>query len=300
MKGMIFNIQRYSIDDGPGIRSTVFLKGCPLRCLWCSNPESQKYWPEITHRDISCKKCGRCVDVCEVQAISIDEEGVYINRETCTRCGKCVEVCPSETLKVMGREVSVEEVLLEIKRDMEYYRNSGGGVTVSGGEPLFQPEFTAALLKLCREAGIHTCLDTSGYGDASALDEILPYTSLVFFDLKHTDPVIHKELTGQSNERILHNLELIAAKEIPTVIRIPLITGLNDSEEQIAAMARIVVGTAKQMIVNLLPYHRYGMGKYKMLDRPYKLGELERPTEAKLHRAKEIFEFFGISCEIMV
>ena len=154
--GVIFNIQRYSIDDGPGIRSTVFMKGCPLSCLWCSNPESQKSWPEIVHRDSLCNKCGHCIEVCDAQAISVDDSGVHINRKRCTRCGKCVEVCVPGALKIMGETMSVENVFQEIHKDMEYYQTSGGGITISGGEVLSQYKFAASLLKRCQEAGIHT------------------------------------------------------------------------------------------------------------------------------------------------
>ena len=299
-KGIIFNIQRYSIDDGPGIRSTVFMKGCPIRCLWCSNPESQNPRPEVTHRDTACTKCGRCVEVCDTQAISVDDLGVHINRKLCITCGKCVEVCSPEALRIMGKEMSVEEVFDELKRDIDYYQNSGGGITVSGGEVLSQPEFVAALLKRCREAGIHTCLDTSGYGDISAVESILPYTSLVYFDLKHMDPLVHRKLTGASIELIIRNLEFIVDSGTPVVIRVPIVPGLNDSDEEITAIARAVSLLTKSTQVHLLPYHKYGMNKYKMLDLEYKLGELAYPTDEKLQRAKEIVESFGIPCEIVV
>ncbi len=300
INGMIFNIQRYSIDDGPGIRSTVFMKGCPLRCLWCSNPESQNPWPEVTHRDSVCNKCGLCVEACETKAISTDDHGVHIGRQLCVRCGKCVEVCVPEALRFIGREMSVDDVFKEIARDADYYQDSGGGVTVSGGELLYQPEFTAALLKRCRETGMHTCIDTSGYGNTAALESILPYTSLVLFDLKHMDQLKHQELTGHSNELIMQNLALIVARGVPMIIRVPVIPGLNDADDEITAMACAVAEITKTAPFNLLPYHRYGMGKYKMLDQEYKLGELAPPTDAKLQRAKEIVESFGINCEIVL
>lgn len=299
-KGIIFNIQRYSIDDGPGIRSTVFMKGCPIRCLWCSNPESQNPRPEVTHRDTSCTKCGRCIEVCDTRAISVDDLGVHINRKLCITCGKCVEECSPEALKIMGKEMSVEEVFDVLKKDIDYYQNSGGGITVSGGEVLSQPEFVTALLKRCRDSGIHTCLDTSGYGDTSALESILPYTSLVYFDLKHADPVAHRELTGVSNELIIRNLEFIVANGTPVVIRVPIVPGLNDSDKEITDIAQTVAGITKSSKVNLLPYHRFGMSKYKMLDLEYKLSELAYPTNEKLQRAKEIVESFGLTCEIVV
>jgi pyruvate formate lyase activating enzyme len=297
-KGTIFNIQRYSIEDGPGIRTTVFVKGCPLRCLWCSNPESQKQWPEVEHRDFLCNKCGRCIDVCDAQAISIDDKGIHINRKKCTNCAKCVEVCIPEALKLMGEEKSVDEVFQEINKDLQYYRTSGGGVTVSGGEPLSQPEFTAELFKRCREAGIHTCLDTCGYAEVESLAKVLPYTCLVLFDLKHIDPVTHRNFTMHSNKPIIRNLKLIAARGVPFIIRVPLIAGFNDSDEALTTIARTIVSTNGAKEINLLPYHKFGMGKYKQLDRRYKLSELERLTDTEMQRVKEIFDVFGLNCQI--
>jgi pyruvate formate lyase activating enzyme len=300
IKGMVFNIQRYSIDDGPGIRTTVFLKGCPLRCLWCSNPESQNPCPEIAHRESSCKRCGRCVEVCPVQAISLTEGAIRIDRNLCDNCGECVSECPHEALKIFGKEMTVDEVFAVVRKDKDYYKVTGGGVTVSGGEPLAQAEFAAALLKRCQEAGIHTCLDTSGYGAQPDLEKILPYTALVLFDLKHMDPVLHREYTGCDNELVLRNLELVVKNGTPLIIRIPLIPGHNDSDEQLAAFARVAAEVAKGAPVNIMPYHRYGTGKYKMLDLPYQLDDLKPPAEERLQRAKEIFNSFGLECEIKI
>lgn len=297
---MVFNIQRYSIDDGPGIRSTVFLKGCPLKCLWCSNPESQNPGPEVTHRDSVCSRCGRCMEVCDTGAVTVDGRGVHIDRKNCVRCGKCVEVCLPEALRFIGREMSVDEVFEEVARDMDYYRHSGGGVTVSGGEVLSQPDFAEALLKRCRNAGMHTCIDTSGYGDTAALNKILPHASLVLFDLKHADSDKHRELTGRGNELILKNLALVANRGVSVIIRVPVIPGYNDGDDEIAAIASIVTNMTKSAPVNLMPYHGYGTGKYKMLDLEYKLGELARPTDAKLERAKRIIESLGLNCEIVL
>lgn len=299
-KGIVFNIQRYSIHDGPGIRTTVFLKGCPLRCLWCSNPESQNSWPEVAHNDSLCNQCGQCLGVCDEQAISVDDKGIFINRKRCTNCGKCVEVCTPEALKIFGKKVSIEEVFKEVEKDVQFYRNSGGGVTVSGGEPLAQPAFVAALFRLCQDAGINTCLDTCGYAGASALEQVLPYTSLVLFDVKLSDPRAHRRWTKRSNERIIRNLRLVAMKGIATIIRVPLVPGFNDSDEELKGIARTVAGALKGVgKVNLLPYHRYGVGKFKMLDRRYRLDSLARPKDAKLQRAKEIFGSFGFGCEVV-
>ena len=297
-KGIVFNIQRYTLDDGPGTRCTVFLKGCPLRCTWCSNPESQHPWPEVTHRDTFCEKCLSCMEVCEPQAISVDESGIYIDRELCTDCGACVEVCPSTALQFQGEAMSVDEVFRVIKKDIHYYQNSGGGVTVSGGEALMQPEFVEALFAMCHEAGIGTCLDTSGYGNTLGLEKILQHTDLVYYDVKHLDPAVHAKYTGQSNALILHNLELVVNSGTPVVIRIPFIPGINDSDDDVAAIAGKMSEIARTAQIHLLPYHRYGMGKYKTLDRDYEMGDTERPSDESLNRAQNIFESYGFDCEI--
>lgn len=299
-KGIIFNIQRYSIQDGPGIRTTVFMKGCPLRCLWCSNPESQYFWPEVVHRDSLCDKCGRCINVCDVQAISVDDKGVHINRKLCTNCGKCVEVCNLGALNIFGSEMSVEVVFQEVKKDVEYYRNSGGGVTISGGEPLCQPVFVSALFHRCWDIGIHTTLDTAGCVSTRAWEEILPYTSLVLFDLKFNDPAAHRKWTKKSNQQIIRNLSLVAEKGIPLIIRIPLIPGVNDSDEELKAIARTIGFLKGEPKINLLPYHRYGVGKYKMLDRRYRLNRLARQKDAELQRAKQVFKSLGFDIQIQV
>ena len=230
--GTVFNIQRYSIDDGPGVRTTVFMKGCPLTCLWCSNPESQCGLPEVTYRYTSCKRCETCVRVCPIHAVTLADDGVHIDRSICTLCGECANNCVSEALQMSGKKMTVDEVWKVVKKDADFYEASGGGVTASGGEILNQADFVAALFKKCNEAGYHTNADTSGFGDPAALLKILEYSDLVYFDLKHLDPAKHKEYCGQSNELILQNLKLVVGKGIPVVIRVPLIPGYNDSEEK--------------------------------------------------------------------
>jgi len=297
IKGLIFNIQRYSVDDGPGIRSTVFLKGCPLSCPWCSNPESQSREPEIFHRDISCVSCGKCVSVCPQQAISLKEEkGIRIDRGRCVACGACKRICPRSAVQFMGEEKTVPEILKVVLKDRDYYANSGGGVTLSGGEPLAQPEFAAALMKALREAGIHTCLDTTGFAPRESLDLVLPYTDLVYFDLKHMDPDEHLRVVGVPNDLIHENFRYIIGRGIPVTVRIPFIPGFNDSDENIEATARFVSALLPGGDVGLLPYHRYGMGKYDALDREYPMGDLDAPTEESTARAKAIFESFGLKC----
>jgi pyruvate formate lyase activating enzyme len=296
VEGTIFNIQRFSIQDGPGIRTTVFLKGCPLRCLWCSNPESQKSFFEVAHRDTICRRCGRCVEVCDVGAISLTNKGTKTNRKACTNCGKCIEACVFGARRLYGEKKLVEEVYREVIRDKPFYQNSDGGVTASGGEPLLQAEFVAELFKLCRENGIHTCLDTCGYVVTDSWEKVLPYTNLVLYDLKLMDPSAHLKWTGKSNEKILRGIRLVAELKIPVIIRIPVIPGVNDSGENMKAIARFCAGTGINE-VNLLPYHRFGAGKYAMLDRRYRLGNLRRPEDDKLKELAGIFQTAGINCE---
>ena len=295
---VVFNIQRFSIEDGPGIRTTVFLKGCPLRCLWCSNPESQNSFTEVGHRNSVCTKCGRCMEICKVKATSLTDEGTRTNRKVCTGCGKCVDVCVSGARKIYGKEMSVEEVYREVLKDRAYYQNSGGGVTVSGGEPLIQADFVDELLKRCQEIGIHTCIETCGYADSEAWNKVLPYTNLVLFDLKLMDPTAHQKWTGKSNEKILRNLKLVSCSGVPIVMRIPVIPGINDSEENITDTALYIKNLGLRQ-VNLLPYHKYGEGKYVMLDRQYSLSELKPPEDSELEKLANIFESFGLDCEIV-
>ncbi|NLT13320.1 MAG: glycyl-radical enzyme activating protein [Clostridiales bacterium] len=296
--GIVFNIQRYSIDDGPGVRTTVFMKGCPLACLWCSNPESQSGLPEVTYRYTSCKRCGTCVKVCPEQAVTLSDDGVHIDRVKCTVCGECVKNCLPEALQISGKGMTLDEVWKVVKKDADYYEASGGGVTASGGEILAQADFVAALFKRCREAGYHTCADTSGFGDPAALLKILEYADLVYFDLKHMDLEAHKQYMGQSNELILNNLELVVKTGVPLVIRAPLIPGYNNSDENLRAMAAKVAEIAKDSVVNLLPYHRYGANKYRMIDMTYQLEDVPELTSDELLHAKEIIESYGLKCEI--
>ena len=298
MEGIVFNIQRYSIDDGPGVITSVFLKGCPLTCLWCSNPESWNPLPEVTWRYTSCKKCGTCVETCPLGLVTLDEDGVHIDRKSCDRCGKCVEACIQGALRMSGIKMTVEEVYNVVKRDMDYYRLSGGGLTCSGGEILMQADFVAELFKRCRKNGIHTCADTSGFGSQQDMEKILAYADLVYYDLKHMDPAEHKKLCGQSNDLILKNLALVVEKAIPIVIRVPLIPGYNDSDENITAIAKTVAELNKGISVNILPYHRYGENKYRMIDMKYRLKDVKYPTEKELDKAKQIIESFGLKCEI--
>ena len=297
MRGTVFNIQRYSVQDGPGIRTTVFFKGCPLRCWWCSNPESQNCFPEVAHMESRCKRCGDCIHACQMEAISFNEERIRIDRAKCTNCGDCKEVCTQGAIKFFGNELSVDEVVEEVTRDWAFYQNSDGGMTASGGEPLCQPDFLKALLKRCHEKGIHTTLDTCGYSQPETLQEVLEYIDLVLFDIKHMDTDIHQRVTSVPNKLILQNAMLLANGGIPTIFRIPLIRGINDSEDNIRATAEFAAGLrAKQM--DLLPYHRMGVSKYPMLDRGYRLDDLQLCETEEVEKLRQMIEGLGLKCEI--
>ncbi len=296
--GVVFNIQRYSIDDGPGIRTTVFLKGCPLKCLWCSNPESQSYKPEVGHRQADCIQCGSCIDACENHAISVKDGHVVIDKTLCVNCGKCTEACITGALCFLGKEMTTDEVFNIVQKDTIYYKHSSGGITVSGGEPLTQADFTRSLLKKCCEQGIHTCIETCGTATAEQFEKVLPYTSLVLFDLKHINDETHQKLTCGSNKPIFENLKLVLEKQIPLVLRMPLIPTLNDSEEDINQMARQLKALTESATINIMPYHNFGEHKYQMLFRPYELSHIQRPSKEKLDQIKHIFESMGHECEI--
>ena len=297
--GKIFNIQRYSIDDGPGIRTTVFLKGCPLRCKWCSNPESQNAWPEIVHRDSFCHRCGTCITACPEKAIVLGDKGIEIDRQRCTNCGRCAEVCPYNALEMVGQEMLVDDVLSEVRRDAEYYRVSGGGVTASGGEPLSQADFVAELFARCGEEGIHTCLDTSGYASPGAFKKVLAYTNIVFFDIKHTDPERHEEMTKHQNGVILDNLQIVVKSGVDVIIRIPVLSGLNSTVEEMADTAKLIRDSGLNK-VHLLPYHKYGVGKYEMLDREYPLEDLVPPAPEELEAIVRMMNKYSLDCEVRI
>lgn len=296
-KGIVFNIQRYSTDDGPGVRTTVFLKGCPLRCLWCSNPESQSYEPQLSYRYTSCKKCGKCIAACPNEAISMGEESIVIDRSKCVCCGTCVKKCLPEALSITGKTMTAREAFSVVVRDKDYYEDVGG-CTCSGGEILSQPDFVAALFRLCRENGIHTNADTSGYGSQQALEKIMEYADMFYYDLKHLDPDEHLKYTGVSNQLILDNLRLIVARGIPVVIRVPLIPGFNDSEQNVSLLAKTVKDIAPDSMVNLLPYHEYGKNKYNMVGMEYPMPDVPSVTEEDKARARTIIESYGLTCKI--
>ena len=296
--GHIFDIQRFSINDGPGIRTTVFFKGCPLRCIWCDNPESQEELPQLFYFESLCTRCAHCVEACPTGASQASPDGsISIDRGLCQVCGQCVEVCPSDARVISGKSMTVEEVVEIIRKDELFYRNSGGGVTASGGEPTYQPEFLKQLLKECQRYGIHTTLDTCGHVKWQVMTEILKYVDLVYYDIKHMDTERHRELTGVDNGIILNNARRISESGKPMVIRVPLIPGYNDSTENIKATAEFV-SKMKVLRVDILPFHQLGSKKYERLGMTYKLPKARPHPEDELQAIKNTLQARGLEVSI--
>ncbi len=270
-KGRIFNIQKCSIHDGPGLRTLVFLKGCPLKCLWCANPESQRYDRELSDSPSKCIACGACLEKCPNRCLSLHTGGHDVDFALCNHCGDCTEVCYAKSLQMVGEDKTADELLDVILRDKRYYARSGGGVTFSGGEPLTQPEFLLEIGEKCRRAGIHVTIETCGCGSYAEFAPALEYVDLVFFDLKAADPERHRELTGASNAGLLKNLEAMDKLGKEIIIRIPLIPGCTDDEDNLIALAEIIKPLASVKQVELMPYHALGESKYAMLGRTYEL-----------------------------
>lgn len=296
-KGIVFDLQRFSLHDGPGIRTIVFLKGCPLACRWCSNPESQQRDPQLMFISNNCIGCKRCISVCSVGALDFSNP-FPINYDKCRACGKCVRVCYSGALNMAGAAKTVEDVLAELKKDTVHYRRSGGGITLSGGESLVQAEFAEQLLKGCKANGWHTAIETTAFANEEALKRVLPWLDLVLLDIKHMDHNKHKEYTGQSNEIILRNARIIARSNVPTIIRVPVIPGFNDSVENIQAIANFACSLENVKEMHLLPYHRLGQNKYKYLNREYKAKDLTPLTDENVGPLKKVVENSGLICKI--
>lgn len=298
-QGLIFDIQRYSVHDGPGIRTLVFLKGCPLRCRWCSNPESQKAGPELGFRRALCIGCGICVDVCSRRAIWLKDAFVEVDRSKCDLCGECVKVCSPDALSIVGRWVTVEQVLAEVERDLIFYETSQGGITVSGGEPLAQAHFVKALLKACKARGMTTAIETAGYAPWSSMERVIRYADLVLYDLKHIDPVVHRQLIGVSNRPILENTRRIANLGVPLTVRCPVVPGFNDNPHDMEVLFRFVANLPGVKQVDLIPYHRLGESKYAMLGRDYALKEVRPPARQDLERLTQLANRRGLEVNIV-
>jgi len=295
-EGILFDIQRYALHDGPGIRTTVFLKGCPLRCLWCHNPEGQRNGPELVVRPERClSDCRACLAVCPSKAVRKRDGLCRVDAEACRSCGACAEACPSEALEMAGRRVSAADAVAEAARDAVFFDESGGGVTFSGGEPLAQPEFLAEMLELCRGRGIHAAVDTCGFVPPDVLMRIRPLADLFLFDLKVMDSARHARLTGAPNALILENLRRLARSGARIVVRVPLIPGVNDDEENIVRTAEFLRSLDAPPPLRLLPYHRLGRGKGRRLLRPPAVRNFTVPDAAGLERVRKRFEAFRIA-----
>ena len=290
--GIVFDVKHFAVHDGPGIRTTVFLKGCPLRCLWCHSPESQSPRPEIAYYPHFCIGCGACVEACPHGAQILGTPKII--RERCQGAGRCAEECYAGATIMYGEEATVEELLEEVDKDRLLYETSGGGVTLSGGEPAMQPGFASALLGAFKERGYHIALDTSGHAEWGVLEKVMADADLVLYDLKHMDSFTHEEITGVPNRLILANLERAAGSGKTLVVRVPVIPGYNDSPENFTAMAGFLGGLRGVEAVELLPYHNLGTPKYNALGRGYPLEGLQTPEPEELSVLGSLLEAEGL------
>lgn len=290
----MFDIRRFSVHDGPGIRTTVFLKGCPLRCSWCHNPEGLSAAPEVVWRGERCTRCGTCIATCPEEALAWNGDGPVLDGARCTLCGDCAAVCYADAREVLGRTMSVPEVISEVERDRPFYEQSGGGVTFSGGEPLAQPAFLAEALHSCRLREIHTVLDTSGYAPWAALDALRTDVDLFLYDVKLVDDHRHRDVTGVSNATILENLARLAAAGHEIVLRLPLIPGVNDDEDNLRDTATLAaaLGVAR---VDVLPFHRLGSDKYARLGRDALMPDTAPPPDHRVAGVVALLHGFGLT-----
>ena len=296
--GIVFNIQRFSLNDGPGLRVIVFLKGCPLSCRWCSNPESQMLQPQVMYNEKNCIKCGNCEETCQMGAIVVDNT-VRFSPNVCTNCGDCVETCYAEALTMAGKEMTVREVMTELEKEDISFRYSGGGVTLSGGEPMMQSEFARELLRACKSNGWNTAVETTGYGREQDVQNMMPWCDLVLLDFKHTNDIIHKQQTGVDTQRIHKNIPKILELADQVIARVPVIPGFNADDDSIDSIADYVCHLGSISELHLLPYHRFGVNKYTCLGRPYDLApEIQPPETEKMEHFKQIVEAHGLHCNI--
>lgn len=295
MKGKIINIQHYSLHDGPGIRTTVFFKGCPLKCLWCHNPESINYKDDLMYQRNNCTLCKRCLNVCENDALKLQGGRIIIDKSKCKSCFSCVENCYFEALYKKGQDYTEDEILKEILKDEVFYEQSSGGVTFSGGEALMQDEFLLEVLKKCKEKNINTAIDTCGFVDFSKLQKTLNYCDIYLFDIKHMDSKIHKEITNVPNELILENLKKLSSLKANINIRLPLIKDINDDDKNISKLIEFLK-TINFNKINILPYHKMGQDKYEKLNMNAR--NFEAPDMNRLNLIKSKLEIFNKEVKI--
>jgi pyruvate formate lyase activating enzyme len=298
VRGSIFEVERFALNDGPGIRTLVFLKGCSLRCLWCSNPESHSPDAQLLYRRDKCIGCGHCIEECNHDALSETENAIAIDRRKCNLCGDCARVCYPEALVMVGREMTPSELLGEIERDAKFYGNSGGGVTFSGGEPLEQSDFLIETAGLCREHGIHTAVETCGAVSWRIMQQVLSVVDLFLYDIKMIDPGKHERCTGVSNRIILQNFRRLVDRGKETIVRFPVIPGYTDTDENVEALIEFLKKYAPGIPVHLLPYHRLGMSKYSRLNMQYRLRSVLPPDAERMRCIGDALEGAGFTVTI--
>jgi len=302
IKAIVFNIQRHCIHDGPGIRTTVFLKGCPLRCMWCCNPESFNREIEIGFFESKCIFCGKCLEVCNKKAINPDlknTDGYKIDSLVCNLCGDCIKTCPTGAIGFVGKEMSAEEVYEKIESDASFFRLSDGGVTFSGGEPLLQIDFLEKIIQKCYQENVSIAIETSGHVSWGNFEKIIKYVDYVLYDIKHMDSEKHKDMTGVPNDIILENAKKLSEQNVDLIIRIPLIPGCTDDEKNINNIGKFAKSLSVKE-VHLMPYHRLGTDKYKFTKNTYKLINLEDMTTTDngrkiIKKSKSILESYNLN-----
>ena len=298
-ESLIFDIKRYAINDGPGIRVVIFFKGCNLQCAWCHNPEGISGRADKMYSPSKCIKCGSCVEVCPENAITLTPEGIISDHKLCILCGRCAEICPTKAIEMSGKNMSVSQLMEIIEKERIFFDNSGGGVTFSGGEPLIHSGMLIELLDECRRRGIHSAVDTAGNVSTEIIIEVAKRTNLFLYDLKMMEGGLHKTWTHAGNERILQNLAAIAGTGVDIIIRIPLIGGINDTDENINLTARFIADLEGNILeVHLLPYHSIAQNKYNKLSKSKSFEKLKEPNKSTLDRIISIFARYGIKASV--